>query len=134
MSMLKQRSPLGILSRWTSLPPSSIRFHFILLINFYTMVQKEIFRATDVIAKAYKKDTLVEHRNSLSTWRAMTTTEDKARKSIRTKSFKKHVVIANKKNGNAFFEEVPYPLFLTFIGALLYALLNDYLPNQDFLL
>ena len=55
----------------------------------------------------HQDEILVEHNTTLGIWRAMTIVEDKAKKCIQTKSFKNYVPIANPKNGNAFFDEVP---------------------------
>ena len=46
----------------------------------------------------------------------MTNTEDKARKSICSKSFEKYIAIANNKNGKEFFDEVNYLHHLLFIA------------------
>ena len=68
--------------------------------------QRELSAAADAAARAYKDETPFEHRITVGIWKAMTTAEDKARKSIRSKSFEKYVAVANLKNGNEFFDEV----------------------------
>ena len=60
----------------------------------------------DVVVRAYKDSTLVKHRVALGMQRAMAMVEDKAKKSIQSKSFNKHVIVANKRNGNGSFDEV----------------------------
>ena len=57
----------------------------------------------------------------------MNIVEDKARKSIWKKSFEKYVVVVNKKDGDAFFDEVFFLLLLSFVDASLSVLLSDML-------
>ena len=74
--------------------------------------QRELSVASDVAARAYKDKTSLEQRIAVRIWRAMINAEDKARKSIHSKSFEKYIAIANKKNGEEFFDEMHH-LFLS---------------------
>lgn len=44
----------------------------------------------------------------------MTNAEDRARKSIRSKSFEKYIAVANNKNGEEFFDQVRFSIHLMF--------------------
>ena len=61
----------------------------------------------DVVARAYKDEIPSKEHSTVGIWRAMVAAEDRARKSMRTKSFEKYVSVANKKHGQEFFDEVP---------------------------
>ena len=61
----------------------------------------------DVVARAYREETPMEKRATIGIWKAMSTAEDWARKSIQIKSFDKFVAVANLHNKDAFFEDVP---------------------------
>jgi hypothetical protein len=73
--------------------------------NIWTQ-QREISVAADVAALAYKDATPMNQRTAVGIWKAMTLAEEKARKSIRTKSFEKYVAVANSHHETAFFDEV----------------------------
>ena len=62
----------------------------------------------------YKDETPLEHQTAVGILRAMINAEDKARKSIRSKSFEKYIAVANNKNGEEFFDEVSYLHHLLF--------------------
>ena len=74
----------------------------------YIFVQKEIFVAIDIVALLYKETTLVEERSALGIWLAMTKAQQKMVKLIKTRNFDKYIAVANPKNGNAIFDEIPY--------------------------
>ena len=62
----------------------------------------------------------------------MTTTKDKAKKSIWIRSFKKYVPVDNKENGKEFFDEVHVQFSFLFIGAPLLAFPNSHVHDHGF--
>jgi hypothetical protein len=70
--------------------------------------QREISIDADNAARAYKAEVPPEHRTALGIWKAMTSAEERARKSYRSKSFEKYIAIANNNNGEEFFQKVPF--------------------------
>ena len=75
-------------------------------------VQKEISAAADTTLQ-YKETTRVEERTAPGIWLAMTKAQQKMVKLIRARNFDKYIAVANTKNGDAFFDEVPHlcPLY-----------------------
>ena len=61
----------------------------------------------------YQEATLAVERNALEVWEVMLKAEQKTVKAIRAKNFEKYISVANKNNGDAFFDEVCllFPLF-----------------------
>ena len=76
--------------------------------------QKEISIAADAVVAAYLQSTPATERTTLEVWEVMKKAQDRMVKSIRAKNFEKYVSVANKHNGDAFFDEVRFhsPLFL----------------------
>ena len=64
----------------------------------------------------------MEDRNGRDIFKVMTAAEEKARKSLPSKSFKKYVAVANSKNGDAFFDEV-HLLFFNLVLVLIFLLM-----------
>ena len=71
-------------------------------------VQKEISAAADAAALQYKETTLVEDKTAPGIWLAMTKAQQKMVKLIRARNFDKYIAVANPKNGDTFFDEVPH--------------------------
>ena len=61
----------------------------------------------------YREATLAVERNALEVWEVILKAEQKTVKAIRAKNFEKYISVANKNNGDTFFDEV-YLLFLLF--------------------
>ena len=61
----------------------------------------------------YREATPAAERNALEVWEVMLKAEQKTVKAIRAKNFEKYLSVANKNNGDAFFDEVSLliPLF-----------------------
>ena len=61
----------------------------------------------------YQEATPVAERNALEVWEVMLKAEQKTMKAICVKNFEKYISVANKNNGDAFFDEVCllFPLF-----------------------
>ena len=67
----------------------------------------------DAAPLLYKETTLVEERSALKIWLAMTKAQQKMVKLIEARNFDKYIIVANPKNDDAFFDEVPHlcPLY-----------------------
>ena len=72
------------------------------------LLQKEISAVVDAAAFQYKETTPVEDRTAPGIWLAMTKAQQKMVKLIRARNFDKYIAVANPKNGDAFFDEVPH--------------------------
>ena len=61
----------------------------------------------------YREATLAAERNALEVWEVMLKAKQKTVKAIRGKNFEKYISVANKNNGDAFFDHVSllFPLF-----------------------
>ena len=61
----------------------------------------------------YLEATPTAERNALEVWEVMLKAKQKMVKAIRVKNFEKYLFVANKNNGDAFFDEVRLliPLF-----------------------
>ena len=61
----------------------------------------------------YWEATPAAERNALEVWEVMLKAEQKTIKAIRAKNFEKYISVANKNNGDGFFDEVCllFPLF-----------------------
>ena len=62
----------------------------------------------------YREATPVAERNALEVWEVMLKAEQKTVKAIRAKNFEKYLSVANKNNGDAFFDEVSQLVPLSF--------------------
>ena len=67
----------------------------------------------DAAALQYKETTIVEERTTPGIWLAMTKAQQKMVKLIQMRNFDKYIAVANPKNGDEFFDEVPHlcPLY-----------------------
>ena len=67
----------------------------------------------DAVVAEYWEATPAAERNTLEVWEVMLKAEQKTVKAIRAKNFEKYLSVANKNNGDAFFEELSLliPLF-----------------------
>ena len=63
--------------------------------------------------KEYREATPAAERNALEVWKVMLKAKQKTVKAIRAKNFEKYLPVANKNNGDAFFDDVSLliPLF-----------------------
>lgn len=120
-----------------SLCPSFIRYLPIplIFISFLSLflysltcgfLQREISQASDAAARAYKDNTPPQERTAIGVFKAMSSAEEKARKSYRSKSFEKYIAVANPKNGEAFFDEVLHLLASLF---LFFSIVDSFLNN-----
>ena len=62
----------------------------------------------------YWEATPAIERNALEVWEVMLKAEQKTVKAIRAKNFEKYLSVANKNNGDAFFDEVSQLVPLSF--------------------
>ena len=62
----------------------------------------------------YREATPAVERNALEVWEVMLKAEQKTVKAIRAKNFEKYLSVANKNNGDAFFDEVSQLVPLSF--------------------
>ena len=62
----------------------------------------------------YREATPAAERNTLEVWEVMLKAEQKTVKAIRAKNFEKYLSVANKNNGDAFFDEVSQLVPLSF--------------------
>ena len=69
----------------------------------------------------YREATPAAERNALEVWEVMLKAEQKTVKAIRAKNFEKYLSVANKNNGDAFFDEVSLlvPLFWNYVNFIL---------------
>ena len=76
-------------------------------------VQNEISAVADAVALQYKETTPVEEKTTLGIWLAMTKAQQKMVKLVQARNFDKYIVVANPKNSDAIFDEVPHlcPLY-----------------------
>ena len=67
----------------------------------------------DVVVAEYREATPAAERNALEVWEVILKAEQKTVKAIRVKNFEKYISMANKNNGDAFFDKVSLliPLF-----------------------
>ena len=61
----------------------------------------------DTVAKLYRENTPEALKSAPEIWDAMTKTQDRLIKTIRSRNFKKYTFVAHKDNGDDFFNEVP---------------------------
>ena len=78
------------------------------LLMVLLFLQKEISAAADVAVLQYKETTPIEDKTAPGIWLAMTKAQQKMVKLIRARNFDKYIAMANPKNGDAFFNEVPH--------------------------
>lgn len=69
-------------------------------------MQREISAAADEAAAKYRENTPVNERTTPGVWTAMTDASKLKVKNLRSKAFDKYLAVANKDNGDAFFDEV----------------------------
>ena len=62
----------------------------------------------------YREATPAAERNALEVWEVMLKAQQKTVKAIRAKNFEKYLSVANKNNGDAFFDEVSQLVPLSF--------------------
>ena len=62
----------------------------------------------------YREATPAVERNALEVWEVMLKAEQKTVKAIHAKNFEKYLSMANKNNGDAFFEKVSLLVPLSF--------------------
>ena len=62
----------------------------------------------------YWEATPAAEKNALEVWEVMLKAEQKTVKAIRAKNFEKYLSVANKNNGDAFFDEVSFLVPLSF--------------------
>ena len=74
----------------------------------------------DAIALLYKEFTPPNERTAPRIWLTMTKAQQKMVKLIQAKNFDKHVIVANPKNSDVFFDEVPLLCFLFITSTMLY--------------
>ena len=54
----------------------------------------------------YREATSAAEKNALEVWEVMLKAEQKTVKAIRAKNFEKYISMANKNNGDGFFDDV----------------------------
>ena len=71
-------------------------------------LQKEISATENAAALQYKETTPVKDRTAPGIWLAMTKAQQKMVKLIRARNLDKYIAVANPKNDDVFFDEVPH--------------------------
>jgi hypothetical protein len=84
------------------------------------LFQREISAAADIARRLYHENTPVALRSAPKIWEAMTKTQDRLIKTIRSQNFEKYISVADK-DGDDFFHEVPIlSQFIHFFLVFLY--------------
>jgi hypothetical protein len=69
--------------------------------------QGQISAASDTAARLYRENTPKALKSAPKIWKAMTKTQNRLIKTIRSRNFEKYIFVAYKDNGDDFFHKVP---------------------------